>query len=110
MWSYPMQTGFMEVVNHPHNAFLEAVLDMGFVGLALLCAFYLHAWRGMRSLGSNAYLTPELRALFQGGCAALIAFGFTCMTGGSLRPEPENAFVWFAIGMMYGVLARKPAA
>ena len=110
MWSFPMQAGAMEVVNHPHNAYLEAVLDMGFVGLVLLGLFYLHVWRGSRALGSNAYLTPELRAFFQGACAGLIAYAVTCMTGGSLRPEPANAFVWFAIGMMYGVLARKPTA
>ena len=110
MWAEPMAHGEMEIVNHPHNAYLEAVLDMGFIGLALLVAFYLTVWRGFRALGSNAYLTPELRGFFQGSCAALLAFGLACMTGGSLRPEPENAFLWIAIGMMYGVLARKLAA
>jgi hypothetical protein len=31
------------------------------------------------------------------------------MTGGSLRPTPENAVLWMAIGMMYGLLVRRPA-
>jgi len=110
MWSEPMAHGEMEIVNHPHNAFLEATLDMGFIGLVLLVAFYLTVWRNFRILGSNAYLTPEMRAFFQGSCAALLAFAVACMTGGSLRPEPENAFLWIAIGMMYGVLGRKLAA
>jgi O-antigen ligase len=110
MHSFPLQTGVMEFVAHPHNAFLEALLDMGIIGLALLVAYYLHVWKGMRFLGSNAYLTPEMRAFFQGACAALIAFGLACMTGGSLRPDPENAFLWIAIGAMYGVLARRPTA
>lgn len=110
MWSTPIENGDMEIVGHPHNAFLEAALDMGFVGLALLCLFYWKVWRGWLALGSNAYLTPELRAFFQGACAAMIAFGVACLTGGSLRPLPENTFLWVAIGMLYGVLARKPAA
>jgi O-antigen ligase len=109
MWSDPMQTGAMEMVGHPHNAFLEAMLDMGVVGLVLLVAYYWHVWRGWRELGSNAFLTPELRGFFQGACVAMVAFAVACMTGGSLRPMPENAFLWIAIGMMYGVAARRPA-
>ena len=98
----------MEFVGHPHNAYLQAVLDMGLIGLVLLVAFYWHVWNGFRALGSNAYLTPVMRGFFQGACAALLAFVLAGMTGGSLRPQPENALLWIAIGMMYGLLARKP--
>lgn len=110
MWSYPMETGAMEVVGHPHNAFLEALLDMGVIGLGLLVAYYWHVWKGWRALGSNPYLTPLLRGFFQGACAAMIAFFVAGMTGGSLRPVTENAFLWIAIGMMYGLAVRRPAA
>ena len=109
MWSAPMVSGAMVPAGHPHNAYLEAVLDMGFVGLALLLLFYWYAWRGFRSLGSNAFLSPEMRGLFQGASAALVCFLVTGGTGSSLRPEPEFCFLWLAIGMMYGMLARKPA-
>ena len=47
-----MQAGAMHFVGHPHNAYLEAVLDMGFIGLALLLAYYWHVWKGFRALGS----------------------------------------------------------
>src|SRR6185503_15077091 len=53
MWSYPMLNDLMLLVGHPHNAYLESALDMGFVGLALLLAYYVHVWRGFRALGSN---------------------------------------------------------
>ena len=110
MWSKPMQYGIMLPVGHPHNAYLEAVLDMGVVGLALLLAFYVHVWRNFRALGSNPYLSPEMRGLFQGATAALIAFFVTGMTGSSLRPGPEFCYLWLAIGLMYGMLARRAAA
>jgi O-antigen ligase len=109
MWSEPLWNGMMLLVAHAHNAYLEAALDMGFVGLALLLAYYWHVWRGFRALGSNAYLSPEMRALFQGGAAALVVLLVTGWTGSSLRPEIEFAYLWVAIGMMYGMLARKPA-
>jgi O-antigen ligase len=110
MWSAPMNAGAMEVVGHPHNAYLEALLDMGLIGLALLLLFYWHVWKGFRALGSNPYLTPVMRGFFQGACAALLAFAVVSMSGGSLRPAEENALLWIAIGMMYGLLARKPAS
>jgi O-antigen ligase len=108
MWSTPMEAGAMLTVGHAHNAFLEAVLDMGIVGLGLLLAYFWHVWLGFRSLGSNAYLSAELRGFFQGATAGLLAFLVTGMAGSSLRPTGEFSYLWLAIGMMYGVLARRP--
>jgi O-antigen ligase len=110
MWSDALWSRAMDFVGHPHNAYLQAVLDMGVVGLALLVAYYLHVWKGFRALGSNAYLTPAMRGFFQGGCAALVAFAVAGMSGGTLRPDNENIPLWIAIGMMYGLAARRPAS
>ncbi|HEX6267662.1 MAG TPA: O-antigen ligase family protein [Burkholderiales bacterium] len=110
LWSFPMVNDAMNRVGHPHSAYLEALLDMGIIGLALLLAYYAHVWKGFRTLGSNAWLSPELRGLFEGATAALIAFLLTGLVGSSLRPEPESAYLWIAIGLMYGVRGRKPAS
>jgi O-antigen ligase len=109
MWSYPMVTDAMTLVLHPHNAYLEAVLDTGFIGLAAFLLFYWTVWRGFRSLGSHAFLSPELRAFFQGAAAGLVAFAVTGWAGSSLMPRFEWSFLWIAIGVMYGMLARRPA-
>ena len=110
MWSHAITSGHALFVGHPHNAYLQTLLDMGLVGLALMVAYYFTVWRGFRALGSNAYLSPLMRGFFQGACAALIAFAVAGITGGSLRPQPENVPLWFAIGIMYGLLARRPAS
>jgi O-antigen ligase len=99
----------MAPVGHAHNAYLETLLDMGIVGLVLLLVYYWHVWKGFRTLGSNAWLTPELRSFFQGATAALAAFFFTGLVGSSLTPAAESAYLWMAIGLMYGVLARSRA-
>lgn len=109
LWSKAMWAGTILEVTHPHNAFLQALLDMGIVGTLLLLAYYWHVARALRSLGSNAYLSPTLRGFFQGALAGLISFLATGMAGSSLRPTPESTFLWIAIGMMYGIQARKPA-
>ena len=108
MWLDPQQRGAMLPVTHPHNAYLEALLDMGVIGLGLLLAFFWHVWRGFRALGSSPWLGPEMRALFQGAAAALACFIVTGMAGSSLRPDPDFSYLWLAIGLMYGMKARKP--
>jgi O-antigen ligase len=105
-----MLTDEMNRVGHPHSAYLEALLDMGVIGLALMLAYFWHVWRGFRALGSNAYLSPEMRAFFQGATAALVCFFITGWVGSSFRPEAEFIFLWLAIGVMYGMFRRTRAA
>ncbi|HXJ51760.1 MAG TPA: O-antigen ligase family protein [Burkholderiales bacterium] len=109
LWSFPMQTGAIVAVGHPHSAYLESLLDMGFLGTALLLAYFAHVWKGFRALSKDAALSPEMRALFQGASACLLAFFLTCIVGSSFRPEADSAYLWIAIGLMYGMLARRPA-
>jgi O-antigen ligase len=108
LWSFPMVNEAMLRTGHAHNAYLEALLDMGIIGLALLMAYYVHVWKGFRTLGSSAGLNGELRGVFQGAAAALVAFFATCLAGSSLRPESESAYLWIAIGLMYGLRGRRP--
>jgi len=108
VWLLPMQIGAVLEVTHPHNAYLEALLDMGVIGLALMLAYFWHVWRGFRALGSNPWLSPEMRGLFQGGAAALACFLVTGMAGSSLRPDSDFTYLWLAIGLMYGMMARRP--
>ena len=110
LWSTPVLTGVLGEVGHAHNAYLGAVLDMGFIGAGLLLAYYVHVWRGFRSLEKSDQLTAEMRGLFQGARAGLVAFFVTGLVGSSLEPEPEWAYLWIAIGLMYGMRARRPAA
>jgi hypothetical protein len=109
LWSEAIRSGTAEFVGHPHNAYLEALLDMGLIGLALLLVFYWKVWKGFLALGSNPYLTPVTRGFFQGACAALVAFAVAGLSGGTLRPSPETVLLWMVIGMMFGLLARRPA-
>jgi O-antigen ligase len=108
MWSEPMSKGMMNVVTHPHNAYLELYYDMGLIGFALVIAYFLHVWKGFRTLGSNAFLSPEMRGFYKGAAAGLVSFFVTGFAGSSFVPKPEYAFLWIAIGMMYGHLARRP--
>ena len=110
MWSAPMIDGRLMQVAHPHNAYLQALMDVGAVGLALLLAFWIHVWRGMRALRRDPRLAPELQGFFEGAAAGLLAFLVAAFAGSSLMPVPAQAFLWLAVGMMYGVRRRFAAA
>jgi O-antigen ligase len=108
LWSEPMQVAAIDPTRvigatHPHNAYLEALLDVGLAGLALLLAYFLHAYRGLRALGADAALEPRLAGFFQGAAAGLAALLAVAFFDSSLAPRAEQVYLWFAIGMMYGV-------
>ena len=105
LWSEPMRKGpgvAVLAVGHPHNAYLQALLDMGIVGLVLLCAYFVHVWKGFRALSVDPALSPAMRGFYMGAAAGLACLLVSYATDSSLRPGPEQSFLWLAIGMMYG--------
>ena len=110
MWAKALWAETMLPVTHPHNAYIQSILDLGLLGTGLILAYYWHVYRTARDLGSNAYLSPTMRGFYQGLVAGLLCFIVTGFAGSSLRPTPEFAFLWIAIGMMYGQVARRPGA
>ncbi|HUF79640.1 MAG TPA: O-antigen ligase family protein [Burkholderiales bacterium] len=112
LWSDTMRVGGDHVIAamHPHSAYLQAVMDMGIVGLVLVGAYFVHVWRGFRRLSRDGELSPALRGFFRGAAAGLLCFLLVGVVDSSLMPKPEQAFLWLAIGMMYGFGARKAAA
>lgn len=109
LWSEPMRNGAGVTIlpsTHPHNAYLQAVLDMGVVGLILLSAYFTHVWRGFRRLSVDPAVGANLRGFFQGAATGLLGLLVADFTDSSLAPRPEQIFLWVAVGMMYGQLAR----
>jgi hypothetical protein len=117
LWSEAMRSGAgstILAVSHPHNAYLQAVTDMGIVGLVLVLAYWAHLWKGFRALSADPALSPTLRGFYLGAAAGVASLLVAYLTDSSLLPRPEQAFLWLAIGMMYGqrakALVQKPGA
>jgi O-antigen ligase len=103
MWAKPMVLGLMPAVGHPHNAYLEALYDVGVVGFVLLMAYWIVTWLDFRRLARDERLAAPLQGMFEGAAAGLVSFLVAGFAGSSLSPAPEQAFLWLAVGMMYGV-------
>lgn len=102
LWTDAMRSGRILTVTHPHNAYLQALLDTGVVGLILMLSFFGWAWRRFRALASNPRLAPERRGFYAGAAAGLMAFLITGFAGSSLMPVAEQSLLWLAFGMMWG--------
>jgi O-antigen ligase len=112
LWSHAMRAdggSTVLLVTHPHNAYLQALLDMGIVGLVLACAYFVHVWRRTRALAADPRLSPTMRGFFAGTAAALVSLLVIGIADSALTPRSEQAFLWLAIGMMYGQYAKRPA-
>jgi hypothetical protein len=110
LWSDAVRSGRSLLVTHPHNAYLRTILDMGVIGLVLVSAYFFHVWKGFKALSTSADLSSSMRGFYQGAATALLAFLTMAFADGSLTPAPEQAFLWLAIGMMYGERARRVAS
>jgi O-antigen ligase len=107
LWSKAMRAGSILQVTHPHNAYLQILLDMGFLGLLLVGSYFLHVWKGLRRLSRDPALVPLQRGFYEGAAVGLVAFLISAFAGSSLLPVPEQSFLWLAIGMMYGESAKQ---
>lgn len=111
LWSDAMRSGAgVSVIptTHPHSAYLQALLDMGIIGLLLVCGYFFHVWRGFRRLAKDPTLSDTMRGFYQGAAAGLVGLLVVGAVDSSLAPKAEQAFLWLAIGMMYGQ-SRRPA-
>jgi O-antigen ligase len=100
-WSqYVRSGGFM--ANHPHNVFLEILMDAGIYGAICMFVFYRFVWRTFRRLGADERLDAEVRGYFLGAWAGFVGMLVYGLTNGHWFPAPEQVFFWLAFGLGVG--------
>lgn len=100
-WSDAMRSGSILLVTHPHNAYLQAMLDLGLIGLLLLLSFFVGLWRQFRQASRRPDIDPLWRGFFAGAAAGMVSLLIAGWAGGSLLPSIEQTFLWFAVGLLY---------
>jgi O-antigen ligase len=112
MWSGHAKNG-LYAATHPHNLYLEILMDMGVIGAITMFIFYRFVWRSFRRLAVDPRLPGTLRGFFYGawtGMLSMLVYGFS---NGHYYPAPEQVFFWVAVGLAFGYtkwLAGQPAA
>ncbi len=85
---------------HPHNAYLEMLLDNGIVGFVLVIPFYLVVLlHGFRVLLDRS--DPLFAAVGGTGCALVLALLIAAMGSQSFYPREGSVGMWAAIGLLF---------
>jgi len=93
------QNGILvSAAGHPHNMYLEQILDAGLLGLMTFILFYFvllkKASKNLRII--NKYKIKEYQYAV---IASLISYLVSGLTGRSFFPNAENSYVWIIVGM-----------
>ena len=87
--------------DHPHNMYLQLLLDVGLLGLAMVLYYFYVVLRKMRELSRDEGIEPRLRAFFAGSFASFSAVLVISFTGYDWFPMHEQAFLWFSVGLVF---------
>jgi O-antigen ligase len=87
---------------HPHNAYLEMLLDAGWVGLGLVLPIYLLAlWHGVRLFRDRR--SRICVAAGGMGLALVLALLFASVGAQTLYPREGTVGMWCAMGLLFRI-------
>lgn len=97
---------FGDPFSHPHNAYLEVLLDNGLTGMIIILPFYVVIlWHGL------SLFRDSRNAVFVsiGGvtCSLILALLAASMGSGSFYPREGSVGMWCAIGLLLRTLVER---
>ena len=104
-----LYTEFGEVFAHPHNAYLELLLDNGVVGFLIVISFYL----SMLKTGFTLFMdrrNPMYEAVGGVAAALILALLFASVGSQTFYPREGAVGMWCAIGLMLRVSVERSRA
>ncbi len=94
-----LQTEFGEIFPHPHNAYLELLLDNGMVGFLIVISFYLSVLKTSFSLFLDRR-NPYYEAVGGVAAALVLALLFASIGSQTFYPREGAVGMWCAMGLM----------
>jgi O-antigen ligase len=97
---------FGESFPHPHNAYLEMLLDNGWIGFLIVIPFYLIVlWHSISLFRDSR--SPVFMAIGGVTCALVLALLVASMGSQSFYPREGAVGMWCAIGLMLRVYVER---
>ncbi|MFY8084291.1 MAG: O-antigen ligase family protein [Rubrivivax sp.] len=107
-WSSAVAAGRYKA-NHPHNIYLEVLMDLGLLGLAAMVLLHAQYLRRLRRLAGDEALSPLLRSFFLGARWSLWGGLAMAATTAFYMPNPAQAPWWFCLGLLFAYWAQAAA-
>jgi O-Antigen ligase len=107
--TWELESEYGEGFGHPHSAYLEALLDNGVVGFALIILFHLVVLSQAISLFRDSR-NPLFVAIGGVTCSLVLALLFASMGSQTFYPREGAVGMWCAIGLMLRVSVARARA
>ena len=107
-WSAAVAAGRYRA-NHPHNIYLEMLMDLGVLGLAAMVALHALYLQRLRRLSADATLSPVMRSFFLGARWALWGGLAMAATTAYYMPNAAQAPWWFCLGLLFAYWGKAAA-
>ena len=88
----------LETVEHPHNMYLEQILDVGIFGLILIIAFFAFLLKRCYVCLRRSN-NSEMKEYYSAFLVSLLCYFAGGLTGRSLFPTLTNSYFWFIAGI-----------
>lgn len=108
-WSSAVAAGRYKA-NHPHNIYLEILMDLGLAGLAAMAYLFARYLRAFKRLAQDETLGNELRQYFLGARYALWGALAMAATTAYYMPSGAQAYLWFSLGFAFAYWRRTERA
>lgn len=94
LWSDYNKYGGGFKVNHPHNMYLEILLDTGTIGFLMYACLWWLIWKRSRALAADESMSSLARAYFAVGPAVMLVYLVFGLTNGHSYPSTEQLHLW----------------
>lgn len=84
-----------------HNMYLDILLDMGIIGFCMFIYLYYRYASEFRALSKDSAISSVFNDFFAGAWASFLGMLVMCATNGVYMPQPEQVFLWFALGLAF---------
>jgi hypothetical protein len=87
-----------ETMLHPHNMYLEQILDVGIFGLIFMLGFFVFLFRKAYK-GLNVVRDGEIKEYLYAAIISMASYLIAGMTGRTLFPSIKSSYFWIAVGL-----------
>lgn len=100
VWTEPYQRGQYKA-QHPHNVYIEILLDIGVIGLFVMGYLYFRYWRGLTFISDSSDVDPQIKCFAAGAKASVFGMLIMGLSNGHWLPHFEQVYVWFFIALIF---------
>ena len=89
--------------SHPHNMYLEQVLDAGLIGLTVFISFFILLFKKLFYF-FNRIENKKLNEYYYAVIISMISFFIAGLTGRTLFPSGKNCYFWIVAGIAIAIV------